>query len=85
MFLRIFIKMKKLIIFVLILVGIASCQKEVIKPNSGNCCTIEERSTQGGDTTIDPNTGLPVTLDDDGNPIVIEDDITDPLRKRDKN
>lgn len=76
--------MKKLIIFVFILVGIASCQKEVIKPNTG-CSFSTERSAQGGNTTIDPNTGLPVTLDDDGNPIVVEDDITDPLRKKDKN
>lgn len=77
--------MKKLIIFVFILVGIASCQKEVIKPNSGNSFSTEKRSSQGGEVTIDPNTGLPVTLDGDGNPIVIEDDITDPLRKKDKN
>jgi hypothetical protein len=77
--------MKKLIIFVFILVGIASCQKEVIKPNSGNSPLMEKKSTQGGNTTIDPNTGLPVTIGDDGNPIVVEDDITDPLRKRDKN
>jgi hypothetical protein len=46
---------------------------------------MEKRGTQAGDTYIDPVTGLPVTLDDDGNPIVIEDDITDPLRKKDKN
>lgn len=77
--------MKKLIIFVFILVGIASCQKEVIKPNSGKASSTEKRSTQGGDTFIDPTTGLPVTLDNNGNPIVIEDDITDPLRKKDKN
>lgn len=77
--------MKKLIIFVFILVGIASCQKEVIKPNTGNSFPTEKRSTQAGDTYIDPITGLPVTLDDEGNPIVSEDDITDPLRKKDKN
>lgn len=77
--------MKKLIIFMFILVGIASCQKEVIKPNSGNSISTEKRSSQGGEVTIDPNTGLPVTLDGDGNPVVIEDDITDPLRKKDKN
>lgn len=77
--------MKKLILFVFILVGIASCQKEVIKPNSGNSFSTEKRSTQGGNTFIDPNTGLTVTLDDEGNPIFIEDDITNPFRKKDKN
>ena len=79
--------MKKLIIFVFILVGIASCQKEVIKPNTGSSISTDRsaQSTNGGTSTVDPNTGLPVTLDDNGNPIVVEDDITDPLRKKDKN
>lgn len=88
--------MKKLIIFVFILVGIASCQKEVIRPNSpntGNSYSTEKSgakgnndgSTNSNDGSQSINNGTSPILDDHGNPIIIDGEITDPLRKRDKN
>ncbi len=84
--------MKKLIIFALILLGFASCQKEVITPNGFTGKSVENRNSTsdtdhpGTVTSTDPNSGNGSGIEGEGTvDPTSEEDITDPLRKKDKN
>jgi len=84
--------MKKIYVIVGLLVLMASCQKEVIRPNE--CPTqssTEKRGTTGTDADGNPTTGGGIEATDPDNttttssdPSGDENDITDPMRKKDK-
>lgn len=84
--------MKKIYVIVGLLVLMASCQKEVIRPNE--CPTqspTEKRGTTGTDADGNPTTGGGgiETTDPDNTtngtePSEEDNDITDPMRKNDR-
>ncbi len=83
--------MKKIYVIVGLLVLMASCQKEVIRPNEcPTQSTTEKRGTTGTDADGNPTTGGSIESTDPGStttstePNGDENDITDPMRKKDK-
>lgn len=64
--------MKKVFIIAAIVLGVSSCQKEVITPNDTNSNNMTLR-----DAEADPTIGDPDPNGDTG-------EITDPMRKKDK-
>ena len=88
--------MKKLVLIVGLVLVAASCQKEQIVPKSsvsrtGNTSAImasptNDNSTSAGtlSTATTNATGTSATGPSDTNPSTLDDDITDPMRKKER-